>query len=252
MWIDVILLWVVFSFLGWVVETIFCSIEVKRFVERGFLIGPFCPIYGFGALLIIYPLHLINGNLFVTFILSVLIVSILEYITGWIMEKLFKTKWWDYSDKRFQIHGRICLSNSLLFGLLCIFVYYDIQPSLSSFLLPISYEFKLGFLAAFSMYFIVDLILSIYSALKLSNKLKFLDKLKLDILEKYTDLEEKVKEEMIKRDMDEILGNMKEKIAYFEKRLIRSFPNLKTKKDPTTLNLLKSFFIKSNKEKLSK
>ena len=111
---------IVYAFLGWVCEDIYCGIGKRKFINRGFLYGPYCPIYGFGALLVIYPLLMVSKHPIVVFIFGMVLTSILEYITSFVMEKLFATRWWDYSTYPFNINGRICLQNSLLFGLMAL------------------------------------------------------------------------------------------------------------------------------------
>jgi len=102
----------------------------KKFVNRGFLVGPYCPIYGFGVLLITFLLKKYQDDLVVTFIFSILICAILEYITSYILEKLFHARWWDYSNRKFNINGRICLDNLLIFGILGCFIIYVLNPFL--------------------------------------------------------------------------------------------------------------------------
>ena len=106
-----------FSILGWILEVIVCSISDKRLVNRGFLIGPYCPIYGFGSLIMLM-ISPYKDHLFVCFILALTLCSTLEYFASFLMEKLFKIRWWDYSHDAFNINGRICLRNALAFGAL--------------------------------------------------------------------------------------------------------------------------------------
>ena len=121
-------LFLIYSFLGWVIEVASCSKIQKKFVDRGFLIGPYCPIYGTAALIIILLLKKYENDLAVLFVMSIVVCSVIEYVTSYIMEKLFKTRWWNYSDKPFNINGRICLSNSFLFGFLGVLLVYFINP----------------------------------------------------------------------------------------------------------------------------
>lgn len=110
------LVFIVYSIVGWLLEITVGLLQKHRFVNRGFLIGPICPIYGTGALLITFclsPLH----NPIVIFIASVLICATLEYSTSVIMEKLFHVRWWDYSDRPFNLNGRICLEALIVFGI---------------------------------------------------------------------------------------------------------------------------------------
>ena len=122
------LLFLFYSFLGWILEMVVCSIADKKVVNRGFLIGPYCPIYGSGCLLIISLLHKYQDDPFTLFIMAIIVCSLLEYFTSYIMEKLFKARWWDYSDRRFNINGRICLDNLVLFGVLGLLIFYVANP----------------------------------------------------------------------------------------------------------------------------
>ena len=122
------LLFLFYSFLGWILEMVVCSIADKKVVNRGFLIGPYCPIYGSGCLLIISLLHKYQDDPFTLFIMAIIVCSLLEYFTSYIMEKLFKSRWWDYSDRRFNINGRICLDNLVLFGILGLLIFYVANP----------------------------------------------------------------------------------------------------------------------------
>lgn len=113
-----ILSFTLYSILGWICETIWCSIGARRFVNRGFLAGPWCPIYGFGACIILLVVYPLQPYPLLVFLLSMLFTSMLEYFTGWLLESLFKTRWWDYRERRFNLKGRVCLRNSLIFGAL--------------------------------------------------------------------------------------------------------------------------------------
>ena len=122
------LLFMIYSFFGWVMEMIVCSIYDKKVVNRGFLIGPYCPIYGCGCILIISLLFKYRSDPITLVIMAILICGLLEYFTSYIMEKLFKARWWDYSNKRFNINGRICLETLVAFGGLALLLTYIINP----------------------------------------------------------------------------------------------------------------------------
>lgn len=123
-----ILYFLIYSILGWICEMFFCYVIDKETDNRGFLFGPYCPIYGTGGLIISYALIPFRDNILIVFILSVLISSILEYATSYVLEKIFNKKWWDYSHKRFNLQGRVCLGNSILFGIMGILTIYIIHP----------------------------------------------------------------------------------------------------------------------------
>ena len=122
------LLFILYSFIGWCIEVVYTFCTTKKLVDRGFLIGPLCPIYGCGCLLILVLLQKYQNDPIILFVMSVVVCSILEYFTSYIMEKLFKARWWDYSDKKFNINGRICLENLIAFGGLSLLVIYIINP----------------------------------------------------------------------------------------------------------------------------
>ena len=111
-------LFFIYAVFGWIIETSIVSIREKRFINRGFLVGPYCPIYGNGVVLIHILLHdYFTGNPFTLIVLIIALCGVLEFFTSYFMEKLFKTRWWDYSNKNLNINGRICLNNLFGFGL---------------------------------------------------------------------------------------------------------------------------------------
>ena len=111
------LYFIIYSFVGWVMEVCVSFYDKKRFVNRGFLIGPVCPIYGFGVLLIVTIIGS-SSDIFSIFLKSIFVCSILEYFTSYLMEKLFNARWWDHSYYKYNINGRICLETMIPFGIL--------------------------------------------------------------------------------------------------------------------------------------
>ena len=122
------ILFIIYSFMGWCLEMVVCYFASKKWVNRGFLLGPICPIYGCGCLIITLLLNRYLDDPIVLFVMAVVLCSILEYFTSYIMEKLFKARWWDYSDRKYNINGRICLDNAILFGVLGLLLSYVINP----------------------------------------------------------------------------------------------------------------------------
>ncbi len=185
--VDMTLYFFIYSFCGWLMETVLCSIREHRFINRGFLNGPLCPIYDCGILLILTFLLPVRDSIPraeaavpVIFLAGAVLASAVEYFTSWAMEKLFHARWWDYSKHRFNLNGRICLSISAAWGLLATVFVYQIQPHfesliawlyrLSSWLPPIMAAVLLAALA-------VDTVISARIARTLGNKLEQLDKL---------------------------------------------------------------------------
>ena len=128
------LVFMIYSFAGWLLETVLKSLWYRRFINRGFLIGPCCPIYGVGVLAITFLLEQYKSDAVVTFFLAFIIIGVLEYITSIIMEKVFHARWWDYSKKPFNVDGRICLQNLLYFGFISLGVIYVFNPPIFEFI----------------------------------------------------------------------------------------------------------------------
>ena len=126
------LLFMCYSIMGWIIEVITGFIEKGKFINRGFLIGPYCPIYGFGGLSMTLLLTKYINDKLILFVMSIAICSVIEYLTSYVMEKMFHTRWWDYSNKKYNINGRICLETMIPFGILGILTLCYINPFLYS------------------------------------------------------------------------------------------------------------------------
>ncbi|MEI5994744.1 putative ABC transporter permease [Candidatus Enterococcus mansonii] len=126
--IKIVLLFFIYSFIGWLWETIYCSLKARKFVYRGFLVGPYCPIYGFGILSVLYFLEPVKQNIAFLYVLSTILVTVLEYITSYGLEKLFHASWWDYTDVPLNLNGRVALPVSLFWGIACVLIVRVIHP----------------------------------------------------------------------------------------------------------------------------
>ena len=162
----IILYFFVYAFIGWCLETIYAYMIFKSFVKRGFLYGPICPIYGFGAILLILNLKYIKSdNNIAKFFVSVISFSIFEYIASFVLEVIFHQRWWDYSNDFMNIQGRICLIFSLLWGVIGVFFVNVLHPIVKKLMnniarnIPIS--IKRIIIYSLGSVFIVDGILSI-------------------------------------------------------------------------------------------
>ena len=125
---QLILLFFIYSFLGWCVEVAFAACKEGRFVNRGFLNGPLCPIYGFGVVLVVLMLEPFGGSLPMLFLGSIAVTTAIEFAAGFLLEKLFHAKWWDYSDMPMNIGGYVCPLFSLMWGLACLIVVRFVHP----------------------------------------------------------------------------------------------------------------------------
>lgn len=166
-----------YSILGWACETFYCSVGNRKFVNRGFLNGPVCPVYGFGAVLVILLLQSTEKNLVALFLSGMMVTTVLEYLTSVLLEKLFHMKWWDYSRYKFQINGRVCLLNSLMFGGLSVILMRVLHPWISGLIARIPTSLlpwiSLGILAVFA----VDTVVTVRSILILKGKMQEIQKL---------------------------------------------------------------------------
>ncbi|WP_294552495.1 hypothetical protein [uncultured Pseudoflavonifractor sp.] len=122
------LYFIIYSFLGWILETVYCSVRERRFVARGFLYGPICPIYGVGVLMMLCWFAPFTGQPLLFYVVATVCMSAWEYLVGWLLETTTHIKYWDYSAHRFNLHGRICLSISLTWGVLAYLVIFWIHP----------------------------------------------------------------------------------------------------------------------------
>ncbi|MDD7611573.1 MAG: putative ABC transporter permease [Spirochaetales bacterium] len=123
------LIFILFSFIGWISEVIYVGVtSAHKFVNRGFLHGPLCPVYGFGGVMILMLPPSLYKTWIPLFFASMILCTIVEYFVSWLMEKLFHTRWWDYSHYKIQLNGRICLLNSILFGFLGVVVIHFVYP----------------------------------------------------------------------------------------------------------------------------
>ena len=132
-WVNILLLFFIYGFAGWCMEVILKYRQFHRFINRGFLTGPLLPIYGGGAILItviIGNLTSVESGFVMTFALSFVICGAVEYFTSLILEKIFHARWWDYSQKSMNLHGRIWIGNLILFGLAGVAIIHLLNPGL--------------------------------------------------------------------------------------------------------------------------
>lgn len=202
-----IALFFIYSFAGWIMESVGDTIRKKKFVNRGFLIGPYCPIYGCGVLLITILLQKYNDDIIATFFLALLICGALEYMTSYIMEKIFKARWWDYSTRKFNINGRICLETLIPFGIAGCLIIYIINPFLLKYI---------AIVPNIAMHIIIGILLVIYIidmtvSFKIILNLKEMSK---EFKDNTIEISEKVKKIITKK-------------SHLHRRLINAFPNIK-------------------------
>ena len=177
------LLWMFYfyAFLGWCTEVLFHAVRHGKFVNRGFLNGPVCPIYGFGVVSIIVLLTPLQDHFLLLFLGAVVLTSTLEYITGWSLEKIFHARWWDYRQNKFNLQGYICLEFSLLWGLAATLIMRVIHPVVYALIQHIPSILSMIFLSLFTLSIIADLIATVASIHGLQKKLRLLDTMSKNI-----------------------------------------------------------------------
>lgn len=296
MFIRIYLYFFIYAFLGWCVEVVYTGLNSGKFVNRGFLNGPLCPIYGFGVIAVVNILDPIKNDIFLLFLGSVFITTIIELFAGFILEKLFHQKWWDYSNKPFNIGGYICPLFSLIWGFACLLVVNGIHPMISKLVNFIPDLAIIIALYIMTIIFVIDLLATVNTIFKLNRKLERINELSVRI-KKYSDeigdnlatgaillannkdeiesrlyqekekimekidqrkkvlesdiklLAKKQKESLEHREQALIeMKNKKKELLearlFGEKRLLKAFPSMKSKRYKDALKLLKNYVLK--------
>lgn len=156
---------IIYSFIGWIWEVLFVSINHKKLTNRGFLIGPVLPIYGFGAVCMLASTIWIKNSIILTFVFGMVGASILEYFTGVLMESLFKIRYWDYSNRPLNLNGHICLGSALLWGLFSVLLKSFVHRPFSFIVLAVNYDVLTMIVFFLMMLVAVDFGLSFKSAM---------------------------------------------------------------------------------------
>lgn len=237
-----VLLFTIYSFIGWLSESIYCSLLERRFINRGFLSGPVCPVYGFGALLVITVLTRFRNNLPLLFLTAVVLTSALEYVTALVLEKTFHAKYWDYSGQPLNIRGRVCLKNSLMFGGMSVLAVTVIHPALSALigglLSAVQAVLAILLLCAYTL----DTVLSTNAMQGLNGKLDELQAIldeKKELVRAATEERKEALQSSFLEHLEEVT-NGRLRVVYeskpeikwafrpIQRRLIRAFPHMKS------------------------
>ena len=200
-----------YSCAGWLMETISVSIQNKKLAERGFLIGPVCPIYGCGALAIITVLGKFSFNPALLFIMTVIACGALEYFTSWMMEVIFKARWWDYSKRKFNINGRVCLMNLIAFGILGLLVTYVLNPFFEQWINSFTIAQVETYAILIGIIFIIDVVIS------------------FTVIYGFRNVAEKVNRERREDNTEQITKMVRDLFAqksFLHRRILKAFPKL--------------------------
>ena len=172
----------IYCFFGWIIESTYVSVCTGNWVNRGFMRGPVIPIYGTGAVIVLFAVIPFRTSPILVFIVGTVAASILEFVTGFVMERIYKVRYWDYSDKPFNLCGYICLFNSLCWGVLSILLIYLVHSWVEKGVLVLNDMVLLSIDSGISSLFIVDLFNSSTKAVELKRMLANSQKLKDDLM----------------------------------------------------------------------
>ncbi|WP_303803818.1 putative ABC transporter permease [Ruminococcus flavefaciens] len=236
---------VIYAFLGWCLEVVYQAVEHGKFINRGFLNGPYCPIYGFGVILVCYSLEPIKENIVVLYVGSVLLTTFLELITGFLLEKVFAQKWWDYTRERFNLKGYICLKFSLLWGVACLVTVRLIHPLTVKFVNDIPHTLGIILLSLILSGFLSDTIITVFAIIHIKRRLVILEGISSEmrkisdktgeklfngvehVMDKKSELDERNAEYRKKLSLlKERYAAVHEKRSMTLKRLSKAFPHL--------------------------
>lgn len=249
----------IYAFLGWCGEVAFAAVKEKRFVNRGFLNGPLCPIYGVGVAAIVWIGSFAGDSWLMLYVVSAVVTSGIELVTGFILEKLFHTRWWDYSGMPLNIGGYICLPFSLLWGFACVFIIRIFHPLVQSFVNWIPGWLSWTFLVLMTVALAVDLYVTVAQISKSLHRLQQLESLAAElhelsdamgqviskktmeaselgggITEELSERMKKLQEEMARRK-EEMDGLLKGRMPGLRRQL-KAFPKLTSKRFKESLD----------------
>ncbi len=225
------------AFVGWCIEVCYMTIETGEYQNRGFLSMPICPIYGFGVLMIAVFSRPIADKPLLLFVISLVLCTTLELVVGLGMEKLFNTRWWDYSHEKFNYRGYICPKVSILWGLGCVLVIKVVQPLVETVVNHIPFKAGIIFIAIMAVLIAIDLTASLCAVANLNKRLKQIDDISALMLKGSIKIGEKLANET-----NEILDKYEKLLAIRDRqteRFLRAFPNIRSVTHSESMEALK-------------
>lgn len=217
-----------YCFFGWIFESTFVSIKSKKFVNRGFMRGPFLPIYGSGAIMMLVVSMPFQDNIFLTYIAGCIGATALELVTGVTMEALFKVRYWDYSNQKFNYKGHICLSSTIAWGFLTILMTEVVHRGVEKAVFAIPYAVVTVVTVILTVYIIVDFTLSFKAAMDLRDILVGLEKAKeemeriqkrLDVIIAVVNDERAARRQEKTMRADELMESIESKLGALKERI---------------------------------
>lgn len=242
------MLWffLIYAFLGWCLEVTYQAVEHGVFINRGFLGGPYCPIYGAGVIVVTLALYPLRETIILLYVGSVVLTSSLEFVTGFILEKIFHQHWWDYSDDKFNVKGYICLKFSLLWGVACLVTVRIIHPAIEKLVGLIPHTAGIAVLTVVYICFTSDLLITIMGIMHIKQRLRVLEGISAEMrrisdkageklfvgVDAINDRREGINEKtlQLRKRAEELLSKYKELMSQKNlvgRRLEHAFPKLK-------------------------
>lgn len=202
-------------------------------MNRGFLNGPYCPIYGVGVVIVILLVFPLRKNMLLLYVASVVLTSVLELVTGFALEKIFHYRWWNYSDVPFNIDGYVCLKFSLMWGIACIIVVDVIHPLVDDFVKWIPHFIGKILLGIMIVMMAIDLVATVETVLKLNSRLEKIDKIAVDIHDFSNDIGSKLTTDFLAtdkklKDLDQKKEDLLKKLDWGQRRMLKAFPTMKS------------------------
>lgn len=227
----------IYCFVGWCIESTIVSVEQKKFVNRGFLRSPMLPIYGFGALAILFSTLPVRHNPVLVYIFGMISTTALEYFTGWLMETTLKMKYWDYSNEKLNYKGRICVKSSLFWGFLSLFLMYALHDFIEKIVLSMSRLTMGTILIIVSFIFVSDLVYAIRTALDVNKILARMTEIKAELVKTKGEIATKIGDSDAVISAEERLRQLKmemskvtSKIDFIKKDFILAHPTARSPK----------------------
>lgn len=267
------MLFYVYGFLGWCLESLYVSFLQKKWVNRGFLRAPILPIYGSGALCILWVCLPVKANFLAVFVLGIIFPTILEYITGWAMELLFKMRYWDYSDKKYNINGYICLESTIEWGFLSTFLVHVIHPPVGQFVVNQPRAALIAVVVVITVVFAADFVVSFRAAFNLSRILEETEHLRAQLESAYVQLDlaradardklleigqdakdgyrrqQQMLEMRVSKLRIEMAGHLARQNKYLYRAMLRAHPTAKSNRFAQSLNQLREMADKRKDHK---
>ncbi len=254
-----ILFFYVYGFLGWCTEVAYATIREQRFVNRGFLNGPICPVYGIGVGMVVILLTSREWSLVALYVVSTVLVTAIEGVTGYLMDKLFHHKWWDYSNQPLNIGGYVCLLFSLAWGIACVLIVRVIHPIIFKgiVLIPVTAGIILAFILSIALF--ADIYTTTAEILKLNKKLESMEKISIELKEISNLLGENIHENVMETmersegartqlelktkyaELKEKYAELSERSGVITRRLVGAFPKMESRLYKEPLNELKKY-----------